>query len=270
MTSADKLFSGSIPEFYDTYMVPLIFQAYAEDMAARVASVGPMSVLETAAGSGVVPRALIKHLRPDARYVVTDLSQPMLDHAAKRQPPDTRIEWRQADALNLPFEDDSFEVVLCQYGAMFFPDRAKGYSEARRVLKTGGSFFFSVWDKIENNEFADVVSHAAATVFPDNPPQFMSRTPHGYFDHDQIRADLNRAGFSEASILRKEETSRGPSARQVATAYCQGTPLRGEIEARDPNALQHVTDVAADALEARYGTGPIAGKICAHIVTAIK
>lgn len=270
MISADKVFAGSIPEFYDTYLVPLIFQTYADDLAARVAAIGPMSVLETAAGSGVVPRALIQRLRPDARYVITDLSQPMLDHAAKRQPPDTRIEWRQADALELPFDDASFDVVLCQYGAMFFPDRSKGYSEARRVLKSGGSFFFTVWDKIENNEFAAVVADAAATVFPDNPPQFLARTPYGYFDHDQIRADLNQAGFSEASILRKEATSRAPSARQVAIAYCQGTPLRGEIEARDPSSLQHVTDVATDALEARYGKGPVAAKMCAHLVTAIK
>ena len=270
MISADKVFAGSIPELYDTYLVPLIFQTYADDLAARVAALGPMSVLETAAGSGVVPRALIQHLRPEARYVVSDLSQPMLDHAAKRQPADARIEWRQADALELPFEDDSFDVVLCQYGAMFFPDRAKGYAEARRVLKNGGRYFVTVWDKIENNEFAAVVTDAAATVFPDNPPRFLARTPYGYFDHDQIRADLNQAGFPEASILRKEATSRAPSAQQVAVAFCQGTPLRGEIEARDPGSLQHVTEVATAALEARYGKGPVAAKICAHLVTAIK
>jgi ubiquinone/menaquinone biosynthesis C-methylase UbiE len=270
MTTADEVFSGSIPEFYDTYMVPLIFEAFAGDLAARIEPIAPLSVLETAAGSGVVPRALIDRLRPDARYVVTDLNQPMLDHAASRQMPDTRIEWCQADALDLPFEASSFDTVLCQFGAMFFPDRTTGYSEARRVLKDGGRFFFSVWDRIENNEFADVVTNAAATAFPDDPPQFLKRTPHGYFDHDQIRADLNRAGFAEAVIVSKEVESRAPSARQVAVAYCQGTPLRSEIEAREDGSLQRVTDIATDALEARYGKGPVAGKICAHIVVAIK
>jgi SAM-dependent methyltransferase len=270
MVTEDKVFAGSIPEFYDTYMVPLIFEVYAEDLAARAASVAPMSVLETAAGSGVVSRSLVKHLHPDAQYVVTDLNQPMLDHAARRQLPDKRIEWRQADALDLPFEDRSFDLVICQYGAMFFPDRTKGYAEARRVLIEGGSFIFSVWDKIENNEFADVITNAVATVFPDNPPQFLARTPHGYFEHDLIRADLSRAGFSDIHIVSKEEASRAPSAKQVAVAYCQGTPLRNEIEARDRNSLQHVTDIATGALEARYGKGPVVGKICAHIVTAIK
>jgi len=270
MTTEDKVFSGSIPEFYDTYLVPLIFEVYADDLAARVASAAPMAVLETAAGSGVVPRALINHLHPDARYVVTDLNQPMLDQAARRQPPDKRIEWRQADALDLPFGDSSFDAVICQFGAMFFPDRAKGYAEARRVLNDAGRYIFSVWDRIETNEFADVVTNAAATVFPHDPPRFLARTPHGYFDHGLIRADLTRAGFSDISILRQQETSRAPSARQVAVAYCQGTPLRNEIEARDRDALLRVTDIATDALEKHYGKGRIAAGICAHIVTAVK
>jgi ubiquinone/menaquinone biosynthesis C-methylase UbiE len=142
VTRADKVFAGSIPEFYDSLMVPLIFEAYAEDLAKRVAAISPLSVLETAAGTGVVPRALIGHLHPKAQYVVTDLNHPMLDHAAKRQAPDQRIAWRQADALALPFRDESFDAVICQFGVMFFPDRTKGYAEARRVLKDGGQFFF--------------------------------------------------------------------------------------------------------------------------------
>ena len=240
MSDADRAFAGSIPEFYDTYMVPLIFEAYAKDIAARAASIAPISVLETAAGSGVVPRALIKRLHPGTRYVVTDLNQSMLDHAARRQVPDKRIEWRQADALNLPFEDETFDAVVCQFGAMFFPDRIKGYSEARRVLRKGGSFYFNVWDKIENNEFADVVTEVAGKMFPDYPPRFLARTPHGYFEHDTIREDLTQAGFSECAIVTKDEMSRAPSARHVAVAYCQGTPLRNEIEARDRGSVQRV------------------------------
>lgn len=270
MTNTDVVFAGSIPEFYDTYMVPLIFEVYAADLAGRVAALAPMAVLETAAGTGVVPRALIGRLPPRARYVVTDLNEPMLQHAASRQAPDGRIEWRQADALDLPFEDGAFDVVICQYGAMFFPDRTKGYAEARRVLRRGGRYIFSVWDRIETNEFTDVVAKAAATVFPQDPPRFMARTPHGYYDHDVIRADLNRAGFAEIAIDTIEETSRAPSARHVALAICQGTPLRNELETRDRGCLDHVTDVATAALEATYGKGPVAAPIRAHVVTAVK
>ncbi len=270
MTSTDKDFAGSIPEFYDTYLVPLIFDEYAVDLADRVAAIAPRSVLEIAAGSGVVPRALAGRLHEDTRYVVTDLNQPMLDHAARRQEPGHAIEWRQADALDLPFAENSFEVVICQYGVMFFPDKAKGHTEAARVLTRGGTYIFSVWDRIESNEFAAAVTDAAARVFPDDPPRFLARTPHGYFDHDAIRADLARAGFSDISIDTVEKTSTAPSPRHAAIAYCQGTPLRTEIEARDRDLLEHVTDVATAEVERRHGSGTVSAGIRAHVVTAIK
>src|SRR4051812_17398795 len=145
MPETDKVFAGSIPENYDRYMVPLIFQSFADDLARRVAALAPLAVLETAAGSGAVTRALTAKLGPQASYVVTDLNQPMLDYAASRQPADDRVRWRQADALALPFDDESFDVVCCQFGAMFFPDREAGYREAGRVLKPGGHFVFNVW-----------------------------------------------------------------------------------------------------------------------------
>jgi ubiquinone/menaquinone biosynthesis C-methylase UbiE len=270
MAESDKVFAGSIPKFYDTLMVPLIFQAYAAHMAERVAALSPGAVLETAAGSGVVTRALAPRLRADARYVVTDLNQPMLDYAATRQGSDGRIEWRQADALALPFDDASFDVVCCQFGAMFFPERVAGYAEARRVLKPGGRFVFSVWDRIEDNAFADDVTRAVATVFPHDPPRFLARTPHGYHDVALIRRDVSRAGFSDIEIETREEVSRASSARDAAVAYCQGTPLRNEIEARDASMLQLATDRATQAIASRHGEGPVAGKIQAHVIVAAR
>ena len=268
MTESDKVFGGSIPKFYDTLMVPLIFVAYAADLAELVAVSSPGAVLETAAGSGVVTRALAPKNGASARYVVTDLNQSMLDYAATRQGPDGRIEWRQADALHLPFNDASFDVVCCQFGAMFFPDRAAGYAEARRVLKPGGRFVFNVWDRIEENAFADEVTNAVAAVFPHDPPRFLARTPHGYHDTALIREDLIRAGFADIEIETREKVSRALSARDVANAYCQGTPLRNEIEARNVSLLQFATNRAAEAIASRHGTGPVAGKIQAHVIVA--
>ena len=270
MAQSDKVFAGSIPKFYDTLMVPLIFQAYATVSADLVAASSPRSVLETACGSGVVTRALAPRLGADARYMVTDLNQPMLDYAATRQGADGRIEWRQADALDLPFEDASFDAVCCQFGAMFFPDRVAGYAEARRVLKPGGRFVFSVWDRIEDNAFADEVTNAVAAVFPHDPPRFLARTPHGYHDVALIREDLSRAGFADIVIETREEVSRAPSAREVAIAYCQGTPLRNEIEARDASLLELATDRATEAIAGRHGEGPVAGKIQAHVIVALE
>lgn len=268
MAETDKVFAGSIPKFYDTLMVPLIFETYAADMAELVAASSPGSVLETAAGSGVVTRLLAPRLKPDACYMVTDLNQPMLDYAAARQGLDSRIEWRQADALALPFEDASFDVVCCQFGAMFFPNRVAGYAEARRVLKRGGRFVFSVWDRIEENAFADDVTNAVAAMFPHDPPRFLARTPHGYHDLAQIREELSRAGFASIQTTTHEKLSCAPSARDVATAYCQGTPLRNEIEARDASLLTLATDRATQAITSRHGDGPVAGKIQAHVIVA--
>ncbi|MBU6458330.1 MAG: methyltransferase domain-containing protein [Bradyrhizobium sp.] len=269
MLEADKAFAGSIPENYDRHMVPLIFEAYAADFAQRAASLSPNAVLEIAAGSGVVTRALAPRLSQSASYVVTDLNQPMIDYAASRQPPDQRITWRQADALALPFEDSAFDLVCCQFGAMFFPDRASGYREARRVLKPGGHFLFSVWDRIEENIFADDVTNALARIFPDDPPRFLARTPHGYHDTALIRRDLEAAGFSHIAIETRAEQSRAPSPRVPAVAYCQGTLLRNEIEAREAGKLEYATDYAAAAIADRHGRGEVAAKIQAHVILAV-
>ena len=266
---SDKNFAGSIPENYDRYMVPLIFQRYADDIAKRAASFAPSAVLETAAGSGVVTRALAQQLSPHANYTVTDLNQAMVDYAAAKQPPNTRIKWHQANALALPFDNASFDLVVCQFGAMFFPDRIAGYREAKRVLKPGGHFIFNVWDKIAENIFANDVTNALATFFPNDPPRFLARTPHGYHDVALIQKELEEAGFSQVVIDTRAEKSRAPSPRIVAMAYCQGTPLRNEIEARGAGKLEPATDYVASHLAEIHGNGAVAAKIQAHVISAV-
>ena len=270
MPESDKVFTGSIPANYDRYLVPLIFESFARDMAQRVAALSPSTILETAAGSGVVTRALTPKLSPSASYVVTDLNQPMLDYAATRQAADHRITWRKADALALPFEDAAFDLVCCQFGAMFFPDRQLGYREARRVLKPGGHFLFNVWDRIEDNVFANDVTHALAEVFPSDPPRFLARTPHGYYDTELIHGELKLAGFSNVEIETSTSiNSCACSPRHPAVAYCQGTPLRNEIEARAVDKLEAATDYAASKIAKRHGSGAVAAKIQAHVIVAI-
>ena len=258
----DKVFAGSIPQLYDEYFVPLIFEPYAIDLSARAAARRPGRVLEIAAGTGAVTRHLAADLPPGSAIVATDLNPGMIARA--REVGAARpVEWQTADA--------SFDAVVCQFGVMFFPDRAAAFAEARRVLRPGGTFLFNAWDRIEENEIADVVTATLATVFPADPPRFMARTPHGYHDKAAIVRDVAGGGFASApEIETLAKRSRAPTARHAAIAYCQGTPLRNEIEARDAARLGEATDICAEAIAQRFGRGPVDAKITAHVVVVAR
>jgi SAM-dependent methyltransferase len=266
----DKVFAGSIPKVYEAHLVPLIFEPYARDLANRLKSRPLARVLEIAAGTGVVTRSLASVLPEGVSIVATDLNQPMLDLASAvgtKRP----VEWRQADAMQLPFEDETFDAVICQFGVMFFPDKAKAFSEVRRVLSPGGVFLFNVWDRIEENEFADIVTTALESIFPKDPPRFMARVPHGYFDRLTIERDLQKGGFvGPPQFTTVTARSLAASPRVPAIAYCQGTPLRNEIEARDASRLAEATDLASAAIAHRFGSGAVDGKIQAHIIAIEK
>jgi ubiquinone/menaquinone biosynthesis C-methylase UbiE len=264
--NGDTSFGDEIASLYDRYFVPLIFQPYAEELADRLATMPVKRVLEIAAGTGVVTRAMASRLPADVSITATDLNPSMLARA-EAVGTSRPVIWRQADAMSLPFADGEFDVVVCQFGAMFFPDKGKAFAETRRVLADGGVFLFSVWDRIEDNEFTDVVETALASVFPADPPRFMSRVPHGYHDRAVIGRDLAMGGFTGALFATIAARSRAPSPRVPAIALCEGSPLRNEIEARGTMPLSEVTALAERALADRYGTGEVDGKIQAIAVT---
>jgi SAM-dependent methyltransferase len=266
-SGTDRIFSGSIPRIYETYLVPLIFEPYAADLVNRVAPRTLTRVLEIAAGTGVVTRHLASVLPEDVSIVATDLNQSMLAYASTLGT--TRpVEWREADAMRLPFEDGTFDAVVCQFGVMFFPDKSTAFSEARRVLRPGGVLVFNVWDCIAENEFAHTVTTSLESLFPTDPPRFLARTPHGYCDRRTIERDLAGGGFiASPQVATVTAHSRAQSPLIPAIAYCQGTPLRNEIEARDASRLAEATDIAAEAIAQRFGREAVDGKIQAHIVT---
>ncbi|UQN10021.1 class I SAM-dependent methyltransferase [Deinococcus sp. QL22] len=267
-SESSPLFAGSIPQFYAQYLVPMLFEPYAADLAARVADMRPNRVLELAAGTGVVTRHLARVLTHDVTIIATDLSQPMLDQAA--QTASVRpVEWCQADAQRLPFPDQSFDVVVCQFGVMFFADKVQAFSEARRVLRPQGQFIFNVWDRVENNEFADTVLQAVRPLFRADRPPFLTRIPHGYFDPAVIQDDLVRAGFTRLPrISTMTAQSRADAPHLPAMALCQGTPMRNELEAQEPDVLQVATEQASAAMAARFGTGAVEGQMQALVVVA--
>jgi SAM-dependent methyltransferase len=267
MRSGDSAFAGSIPGIYDRYLGPALFDPYAADLAGRVAHLSAGAVLETAAGTGRVTRALARILPDNVSIIATDLNQAMLDFAASQGGVE-RVAWRQADATALPFEDARFDAVVCQFGAMFFPDKVAAYREALRVLKPVGRFLFNIWDKIEANVFAQVTTEALITLFPDDPPLFLARTPHGHYRTGIVGDALNMAGFGNVAIEPVELESRLPTAGDLAIGFCQGSPLRNEIEERRPGGLAAVTEAVARAIAARLGEGPISGEMRAYVITA--
>jgi SAM-dependent methyltransferase len=266
----DKVFAGSLPKVYQTHLVPLIFEPYAVDLVNRLAARPVSRILEIAAGTGVVTRMMVSALPKSVSVVATDLNQAMLDQAVAlgTQRP---VEWRLADALQLPFDDEAFDAVVCQFGFMFFPDKAKAFSEARRVLRSGGVFIFNVWDRIEENEFADLVTTALEAMFPADPPRFLARTPYGYYDRPAIQRAVADGGFTAPpQFTTLPARSRADSPEIPAVGYCHGTPLRNEIEARDAAGLGEATARATEAVARRFGRGAVDGKIQAQVVTIEK
>ena len=268
MVATDKLFAGSIPEIYDRFLVPLIFEPYAVDLAGRVAALAPNDVLETAAGTGVLTRALASSCRR-RRTSSPPISTSRCSTRPRRRQPAGTVEWKQADALALPFGDRSFDVVACQFGVMFFPDKVQGYKEARRVLRPGGRFLFNVWDRIARERVRRCRDAGAGRGLPGR-----SAALHGAHAAWPPRRRANPAGprrrraSRDVAVEAVDARSKAPSARHVAVAYCQGTPLRNEIEARDASRLEEATSRAADALARRFGEGPIDGRIRALVISA--
>jgi ubiquinone/menaquinone biosynthesis C-methylase UbiE len=268
MADGDTVFAGSIPAIYDRFMVPLLFQPYADLVAQRARAHSPARILETAAGTGVLIPALHRAI-PSADVVATDLNAPMLAIAASRVA-SAKIRFQQADALALPFEDGAFDLVVCQFGVMFFPDKLRGHREARRVLEPGGKYMLVIWDQIGLNLASRAAGEAVAQLFPTDADAFYERVPFRYHDPVAIERDLRNAGFANVELETVELRSRAASARDVAIGLVQGTPVRTEIESRDPAMLELATDTATEALRQFEGPDGFDAPMSAHIVVATR
>jgi ubiquinone/menaquinone biosynthesis C-methylase UbiE len=267
---SDRFLSASVFDVYDELLVPLMFQTYADDVVRRLTDLRAGSILEVAAGTGAVTRAMAHSLPAEVTITATDVVQGMVDRA-RRVGTARPVTWDRADVMALPYESGSFDVVVCQFGAMFFDPKPHAFAEARRVLRPGGHFLFSVWDGLEHNEFAAVVNDAVKRHFPEEPPRFLEHMPYGYHERAQILADLRAAGFdAEPAIERVEHVSRAGTPGHVAVAFCLGTPLRDEIERRGPDLPADAIAAAAAELAERFGAADLKGRISAQVVTAVR
>ena len=259
---ASHVWATDMAAAYDRHLAPAVFAPFADDLAGRVARQTPRRLLELAAGTGVLTRAMLTAL-PEARVTATDLNVAMVSVGAARAP---WASWQPADAMHLPFDAASFDLVACQFGVMFFPDRVVAYAEVARVLTPGGCCLCKCGGPSETHEVETTVMTALTDRFRDDPPSFLARVPHGYHDAGRIEADLAKAGLDSVGVEVVELWNTAQSAADLAHGYCRGTPLRGEIEARG-NLDTTVAAVAA-ALERRFGPGPIAGRMEALVVSA--
>jgi len=266
MSESSTVFTGSFAEVYDRYLVPMDFAPHGRRIAERVGTLAPGKVLETAAGTGVVTRELARILGPEVSIMATDLNQPMIALAQSNLGSE-RIRWQRADALHLPFAAAEFDVVVCQFGVMFFPDKRGGFREALRVLRPGGHFLFNLWDRFEANLRSPlrIAARTVGSIVGRDPVSLMSPP---YYDDPVVQSDVAAAGFVEVRVERVTEPSRAASARDAATIVCHGSMLRAAIEGYDPSGLEEITEKVTEKLLSEFGNGTVEGTTQALLVTA--
>ena len=266
MSDMNRSFAGEMPEFYDRFLVPMMFAPFAQDLARRFQGTLSGHVLELAAGTGIVTRAMARTLPAAVAMTATDLNPAMLIQA-KSHAGLERIQWQEADALSLPFADQQFDYIVCQFGVMFFPDKVAGFREALRVLRSGGRFLFSVW----GDRFPSTVSDVVVTVVG----RFLSRDPESlvsppYNDVARVQADLAAAGFTSITAEDVIRSAHSGSPREAAISQCHGGLVRAAIDAQMPDRLDEITEAAAAAIAARFGSGSIASPLHAILFTAAR
>jgi SAM-dependent methyltransferase len=263
MAETEGVWAGDMPDAYDRWLVDAVFRPFALDLADRAARVPASTVLELAAGTGVLTRDLVELTGRDV--VATDLNAPMVRRGAANVPAAT---WLPADAMKLPFGTGRFDLVACQFGVMFLPDKPAGFREVHRVLSPGGTFLFNTWGPLAEHEMESAVTSALRDLFPDDPPTFLASVPHGYADPEAAVADVRAGGFARVDVTTVVLEGRAESVVDVTSGYCFGTPLRAAIQQRGD--LDGARTALATHLQAEFGSGPITWKMSAHVLSATR
>jgi ubiquinone/menaquinone biosynthesis C-methylase UbiE len=263
----DSAFVGTIPANYDQYLGPILFHGYADDMADRLVVTARQRVLEIACGTGLLTRRLLDRLGGRGWLLATDLNEAMIAYGRSRIPRRPELEWSQADATKLPVCDRSFDAIVCQFGLMFFPDKAAAVREAFRVLAPGGVYLFNVWDAFASNPIARITHETVAGFFPTDPPRFYA-VPYGFHEPEPIRALLTEAGFEGVQWAHVDQTGTSPSAEDAATGLLEGNPIRDAIVARRAEALPEIKRALAARIAAELGDRPVRVPLRALVFSA--
>jgi len=264
-------FTGSIPATYDRDLGPLLFKFSAADLANRVAAARPDAerVLEVACGTGISTEYLWRALAPRAEITATDLNEAMLEYAREHRGRLANVTYTQADAQDLPFDDDSFDVVVCQFGIMFFPEKARAFSEFARVLKPGGLLAFNVWDSLDHNTVAKIAQQTIASFFETDAPDFLT-VPFGFHAEQPIRDLIDGADLALSDSHLVSATVERPDARSVARGFVEGNPGILQIHERATAEPDDIVDAAATAIEAAFGPSPLSIPLQEKVFLATK
>jgi ubiquinone/menaquinone biosynthesis C-methylase UbiE len=260
-------FSGSVPENYDRYLGPVLFEPYARELVARIPRRDGVRVLEIACGTGIVTRHLRDALPPSATVTATDLSEAMVGYAA-RSVAAAGIVWQPADAQSLPFGDGAFDLAVFQFGLMFLPDKVRGFAEARRVLAPGGQLIAAVWQSLDANPFAAAMARTLADLFPADPPRILD-VIHGYGDPERIAADMRAAGWDDIAFEPVAINGHGRAAADLATGFAYGSPIAQVLAQRGADPQRFVTDLTPRLIEVG-GDAPFTPALAAVVITATR
>ena len=265
-------FDGTVPTNYDRFLVPMLFEPYARDLVQRLLRVlpNPTSVLEIAAGTGVVTRHLRDHLPTESRLVASDLKPGMLAKAREKFSATDSVEWREADASALPFASNEFDAVVCQFGIMFLPDKEVAMRETLRVLRPGGFFLFNTWSSLAENPATRVTHETLLQIYRSDPPLFYEKTPFGYHDAGATEQNLRNAGFGEIRHEVVSFPSRSASAVDAASGLVLGTPIFPAIKERSDPRVDEAVSAVAEALRRAIGDEPFETVMSAQVWQARK
>lgn len=250
-------FDGSIPELYDSCLGPVLFRFAAVDLAKRLAQElkSGSNVLEIASGTGIATEQLWRILPPDVRITASDLNQAMLDLARDKRGRMTGVDYLQADVSELPFDNEQFDAVACQFGIMFFPDKPRAVSEMARVLKPGGTLIFNVWDSLSENPAVKLTHDTISSFVSGAPPTFLE-TPFGYHHCRTIKDLLLGANLADVQISVVPEVVQGADPYSLARGLVCGNPGVVEIRERASKEPEEIVQFVGDVLTEAFGANP--------------
>lgn len=262
------LFNSAVAPHYDKYQGPIFFEPYAIEISKRIDPTSVKTALEIACGTGRVTRHLRKTLSPAAKLIATDISPDMLA-VAKDILGDENIEWQTVDAQQLPFDDNSIDLIVCAFGYMFLPDKVKGFKEAYRVLRPGGKLLFTTWDKLELNGASYIQRTVVAKYLAnDVPPTYM--LAFSMNNEEELRGWLQQAGFSEVGFESVEQIASGETAKGVTEGLTMGGSFCNMIMERNPDWMPLIKAEIEKQLSEKFGAEPMKSPMRALFTTAVK